>query len=267
MTPSQRGRGRGAPSWCSLCGALAAALPACLAIDGHDPEPAAMRPLIAADTKLLGAGQVDLELGFDHDPGDSEDLSTSLLYGVTDDVDLFVSRSPYRRERAPGVDARGASDTTVGGAVRLLRDEESRSALVTSLSLSIPDGEREFTSGEYDTFLAFAYDGYLDGLYWTTFAEFGLLGEPDGGGHDHRYTLAGALNGRLTERSALFGEVAAVRDGPLSSDAFLLGLGLTFREGPRIWDAGVQLPLDADAPDPLLRLGVTYTLHAPTTHG
>lgn len=246
------------------CLALAVLSTGCV-VATENPAATPQRPLFSNNTQTTVPGSMEVEVGGEFDRYDRSEIPLGLKFGLSEGVEAFVQHSPYRHVRPGGgvKDLRGRSDTLVGTRYRFFEDETDGTSAAVQLSASVPTGSSKegFSTEEYDWYLAAIYAGLFDGWAWTTFYELGKTGEFMGSGFDTTHGVAFAAAHNIGGDTDFFAEIAGLHDRVRSFYPIFATVGIRFAEQPtRVWDVGVQMPVNDDAGDAVIKAGVTYNM-------
>lgn len=241
---------------------LALGSPSCLLSPDSEAPLTAQRTTFSSDTSTAPAGTVELELGFQQEDGGAWQVPTNLKFGVAPSTELFFSIPPAISVELPGTSPEGPGDLVVGVRHRWREGTESRPSLAWQGTVKAPtaDEDEGLGNGEWDlSFSGIATQVWGDSLV-TLFAGVDRLGDPDGGA-DWAQHWALAVAWPMRGPWGAFSEVAGVYfEDPAPSQHFAT-LGVTDHpESSLIWDFGVRLGLDDDAPEDLVFLGLTQSL-------
>lgn len=242
--------------------------PALLGACASMPDDAAgvtpQRPSFSSDTSTTAPGTFELEAGATLDPGDSAAVPMALKYGVGERTEVYVGLSPYQVLERPGEDGEGLGDTLLGLRHRFWESEADTSAAL-QLSTKLPTGDDDegLSSGEYDLFaagiLTHAFD---ERSALTAYYELGFLGDPASSDVDDQHAFALALSRTLPSNYGTFFELAEVF-GPHDVDPIVATLGVTKALSRSVvFDVGLALGLNDDAPDVQLLVGFTVNFGA-----
>lgn len=228
------------------------------------PSPAlAGRPLDTEDTEPVEPGHAVLEVGADYGRSGGRQagrMTAVVTTGIVPRLDMSVQASGLLSWPRSGA-ARGGVGDTVGKAKLLVFAERARSpAILASAVVRMPTGDagRGLGSKGYDVQALLAaskiverWTIWLNGAYIVTTAE----------GVSDIAAVSGALQYRLTERSATVGEVVAnvaTRDGT-AIGRLRWGWVLALHERATV-DASVAVGIDDPVLDMLIAAGVTIAL-------
>jgi len=234
-----------------------------------DGEPvSAQRPTLSSDTATTVEGTFELELGATWDPGQFWDTPTTLKYGSGPSTEVFLGWSPYVWLELPGENRQGIGDLLVGIRHRFHEATESSpsAAVQTTVKLPTADEDSGVGTGELDASFAGIVTRDLGGYFATGYYALDVLGEPSGGtvvGH----AVALASTTPLVGRFAGFGEIAGVFLPELDFEPIFSTLGVTYN--PRrflVFDVGVAIGLNEDAPDLRVVVGLTENLGGHRAH-
>lgn len=239
--------------------AVLALLPACLAMPPDGEAVTAQRPTLSSDTATSYEGTFEVEGGLAFDPSDSFDSPVSVKYGVGPATEVFLGLSPYQSVDQGGADGDGFGDLTLGTRHRFWEEADGPGSAAFQLVTKLPTGDEDegLSTGEVDFFGAGIYTAALDVATLTGYYELGVLGEDPGSGSDLQHVLAVAAARNLHQHVGVFGELATVLL-PEGEDSVLATLGATYAvSSSLVFDAGVVLGLDEDAPDAVFQVGFT----------
>ena len=248
----------------SLALTAACAAPSASWREGQDVTATPQRPTYSRNTSTTAQGTVEVEAGLRRDPGDSFDTPTTLKYGLSSRDELFVGFSPFEMVELPGDDGEGFGDLLVGWRQRFWEAEEKGTSIAWQAAVKLPtaDEDEALGSGEVDGFLAGILTMSTGEWSTTGYAQFGLLGEPDGSGVDHQEAVAGVFDMGLTGTNTGFlAELAGVFTPEQDLEQVFTTLGVNWSPLPGVvFDTGILLGLTDDAPDFQYFVGLTRNL-------
>lgn len=252
----------------SAAASLIVGLGACIAPtqsfnEGVQMTATPQRPTVSSNTSTTVPGTVEVEAGIFLDPSTTFDTPLVFKYGVSPNSEAFIALSPYRSVELPGDDGEGLGDVVLGWRQRIAEQENDRPSLAWSVGAKLPtaDDDEGLGTGELDVFGALIASYVQDQYTGTAYAQLALLGEPDGSGMDHQETFTLALDHAVGGGAGVFAEVGLVLTPERDNEALFSILGGTWSPVPGlVFDTGVLLGLNDDAPDFALVFGFTRNL-------
>ena len=246
---------------CTL--SLLALLGSCTTVPEGAAPATPQRPTVSSDTNTTGEGTFELEAGVEVDPGDAFASPTTFKYGADERTEVYLGLSPYNVvDRSPASDGKGFGDTVLGVRHRVWEGEGATSAAFqVNVKLPTASESEGLGSGEVDAGAAgILTQGIGERGAATLFYELGSIGRPSGGDRDLAHTLALAGGLSLGERAGLFAELSSL-SRPGDTDPLAVILGATYAPNPSlVFDTGLRLGLNSDAPDAVLVIGLTTNL-------
>jgi hypothetical protein len=119
------------------------------------------RPGFSFSPNVVAEGQWQLETGiaYDRAGGNAKSLSLPLAefrIGIADDIELFVSSISWTNAEAGGNSASGVVDTVIGTKIAL-GDTMGRTSMAVLFQVSVPVGDSDFSSDDWDPSAAFIW--------------------------------------------------------------------------------------------------------------
>ncbi len=231
---------------------FAAASPAATA-----PAATPQRPGLSFDSNTTAPGTFELELGATVDFGDTRETPLTLKYGAGPRTEVWLGWTPYVQVKQRGTDDTGVGDSALG--IRHRFHEADDWAAAAQVSAKFPTGSHSagITNGEVDVYAAVTANGARGPWFWTTYYQFGLLGQTDGHGRDSQHGVALVGGRSLNDRMSALLEVAGLFSHALDDPVFTTAAVTWSRDPSVVWDAGVELGLNDAAADARLFLGAT----------
>ncbi len=210
------------------------------------------RPSFSASPVTVAKGIWQMEFGYLFTHIDSNRSSHSLpnalvRFGLADDAELQMSWSGYTRLESGSVSTDGYSDISVGGKWQLSEDD-ARTRFAFLASISIPVGNKAFSSDSYDPNISFIWS-HSGGLEWFGMATLSRSGD------NYSFSNGVGLSFSLGENSAFFVEHVVTLPEKGSSSHELNG-GLAFLRGADMqFDVHTAVGLNSSASDFALGAG------------
>lgn len=232
--------------------------------EGQDVPATPQRPTLSKNTATTAQGTVEAEFGLLRDPSDLFDTPTALKYGLSGRDELFIGLSPFKMVELDGDDGEGFGDLLVGWRQRFWEAPEKGTSIAWQAAVKLPtaDEDEGLGSGEVDGFVAGILTMTTGEWSTTGYAQFGLLGEPDGSGVDHQEALAGVFDMGLKDTNVgVLAELAGVFTPERDLEEIFTTLGVNWSPLPGVvFDTGVLIGLTDDAPDFQYFVGITRNL-------
>ena len=241
----------------------------CVSLGGASRSPASdgsaatpQRPTLSSDTNTTVEGTFEVELGGTWDPDSFIDTPTTLKFGAGPATEVFIGWSPFLYVENPGRNEYGVGDVAFGMRHRFQTETSYSPATVIQTSVKFP------TANEKDGLGSGEVDASFAGIATKTFGEYGvtgfyslnLLGDPSGGA-DLGQSLALSSSTPKINDLSFFGEVAGVWIPEQDTEQLFSIVGLTFNPRPScVFDCGVLIGLNQDAPDLQFVVGLTQNL-------
>lgn len=266
-----------APSTASSSLLLAAlcALPltGCTSTGAYRAKVTPQRPTVSNSTQTAAFGTVEIEAGASIDPSERYSADTTLRVGLSESSELFVEHSPFVNFDRPGEDAEGPSGVSIGYRQRLLDESRDFPATAIEFKTVLPVGDDDLgrtgdvvgfessSSGFTDFFAGISVDRHFGDLLTTWYYQLGVLGTGVQGDLDTQHTVAVAGTLALMDRWSVIGEFAASTFTETDIDPMSANAALLFEVTENLlFDMGVQVGLNDDAPDLVLIGGVTTNI-------
>jgi len=223
------------------------------------------RPTLSSDTNTTAEGTIEVELGATWDPDSFIDTPTAVKFGAGPATEVFIGWSPLLYVENPGRNEFGVGDVAFGMRHRFLTETSASPATAVQTSVKVPvaDEKDGLGSGEWDASFA--------GIATKTFGDYGVtgfyslsfLGDPSGGA-DLGQSLALSSSTPKFDDFSFFGEVAGVWVPEQDTEQLFSMVGLTYNPRPDyVFDCGVLVGLNQDAPDLQFVIGLTQNLGTP----
>lgn len=228
------------------------------------------RPRFAADARTTAPGTLELEAGAVLDPEDAFESPVELKWGASESTEWFAGWQPLRWRRRAGTDGLGVGDLVLGVRERVFDGDQTRPAAMLRLEAKLPTAKQStgLGSGETDLAAGFLVHGREERWAWTLAARLGALGDPDGPGLDGELVLAAGAETGLAAGWLGFAEskVDWIPERDRSPWSLLLGASRPLG-ADLVLDAGLEVGLNADAPDLRFVVGLTQNLGGPAGGG
>jgi hypothetical protein len=229
------------------------------------------RPDQSESTAVVGRHVFQLETGVDFSrdespAGNQEDLALGgslLRWGFSDRLEFRFAFTAYSRSTFETADfesrASGLYDPELGFKVRLRDGDGYSPALAILASTTLPVGDDELTSDEFDPTVRLAADHELSdtmGLGWNV----GYSRESDGEGGEEGYAIYSASLGVDVDDTwgvyyELFGHIALDED----DDNHSFDTGITYMASDNFQiDLYAGVGINGEAPDTFIGLGVSW---------
>lgn len=119
------------------------------------------RPGFSFSPNVVGLGQWQLESGLSYTRSNNSAHTTSLplleiRYGVADQIEIYLSSLTWSETQITGGDASGLSDIALGTKFKI-SDAEAALQMALLFQVSVPTGDRDFSSDRWDPSLAFVW--------------------------------------------------------------------------------------------------------------
>ncbi|HEY7254779.1 MAG TPA: transporter [Methylomirabilota bacterium] len=223
-----------------------------------DPD----RPDLTTSAKVVGAGRLQLESGFEYkqarvggSPTEKElTLLSTLRAGITDTLELSLETEPYVWQWAGGDDDRGSGDYTLGSKYRLYAPPPGSGAplLAVRSYVKLPTADEPLGSGrpDFGALLLMTL-----GLPWhlslDANAGVAAIGATRPNGFIPQGIVSGSLSWAVTDRlstiTELFFTTKADRD---AHDSLLATVALMYQVTPNLaLDIGMRTALVGPGPD------------------
>ncbi len=252
-----------------LCLFLSAAT-SCESWREHAVRPTPQRPTVSSNTVTTGEHTLELEGGVAADFDGNLDTPLLLKWGIAENAELFVGWSPLVTVERDAENGFGFGNLALGTRVRVLDETDTTPAAAVQLYTKLPtatEGEGIGTD-EVDFRIAGIADKQLGDFSTTGYYELGVLGNPVGTGTDLEHVLALAVSTPINERWNAFGELSFRNQVEGDTDVGLAIAGLAYLAHPHsIFDMGLAIGLNDDAPDVQLLVGYTHNFGGAAPRG
>lgn len=251
------------PSHLLLVAALGLAASGCTSTGDYRAKVTPQRPTIGNTTETAAFGTVEIEGGISVDPSDRNSADATVRIGLSEDSELFVMHSPFVNVDTPGTNADGPGDLTIGYRQRLL--EESRDFPATAIefatSLPVGDDDPAISSGYTNFYAGITVDRHFGDLLTSWYYRLGAIGTPVAGDLNAQHTLAVSGYLPLMDRWSGVAELATIIDVESSVEPMFVNAAVMYEVTESLlFDVGVQLGLNDDAPDVVLFGGFTTNI-------
>lgn len=239
---------------------LAATLLCCACASTSGEQPDFGRAGLSSDTGTTAYGTFEVEVGFEADPGDRKAVPLTIKFGHSEYTELYMDWSVYEKVALPGDDGEGVGDLGFGVRHRYWEGINGTSAgLQGFVKLPTGDEDEGTSNGELDFFAATMVTQEFSNLTLNGFFQLGVIGDPIDDDTDVERTVAVSWGVPTGQGLDAFGEVSRVFTDGLDP-AYLL-LGLAFQStATTVFDFGVSLGLNSDAPEDSFFIGLTTNL-------
>lgn len=208
-------------------------------------------------------GDLEFEVDYDHDPGDTIATGVGLVLGLPHSNELSIAWSPYAVIRRPGPDARQTGDVSFALKNQLIEPSATAPAWSIEVGTHLAAGEAGHSRGEgaSDLYAATAIAQSYGVHTWTGYYEL-LLAEATGSDATLAEHVAAVQWARLMQPElSVYAEAIGVLGAPADISGAYLGTGLAWQVHDRLaLEAGLLFGLGGDAEDFRLLLGATTTL-------
>lgn len=223
-----------------------------------DPD----RPDLTTGAKVVGAGRLQLETGFDYEQArvggspieKSLTLLATLRAGVTDTLELSLETQPYGWRWSGGDDDRGSGDYTLGSKYRLFVPPAASGAPLLALRsyVKLPTASEPIGSGRPDLgAIVLMTLGLPWGLSLDANAGVAAIGVTRPNGFIPQGIVSGSLSWAVTDRlstvTELFFSTRSERDG---RDSLLTTVALLYQVTQNLaLDIGARTAIAGTGPD------------------
>lgn len=210
------------------------------------------RPSFSASPLVVGTGVWQLETGYLYQRNNSDSSSQSLpnahiRFGLSDEVELRLTWAGFSRSKNSSNTNSGYSDAILGAKWQL-SESDARSRFAFVAEISIPIGDSNFSSDEYDPTIGLAW-AHSSSLEW-----FGAVTTTRSNGNYDLQNGVG-LAFQIDDKSAWFVEHEMTIPGE-GSTAHSLNGGAALLRGPNTqFDIHASAGLNDHAPDWSLGIG------------
>lgn len=256
----------------SLLLAALSALPltSCTSTGAYRAKVTPQRPTVSNSTQTAAFGTVEVEAGVSLDPSDRTSADATVRVGLSETSELFIEHSPFVSYDRPGENAEGPGGLSIGYRQRLLDESRDFPATAIEFKTVLPVGEDDLSrggnvvgfesssSGFTDFFAGLSVDRHFGDLLTTWYYQLGVLGTGVQGDLDTQHTIAVSGTLELMDRWSVIGEFAASTFTETDLDPMSANAALLFEVTENLlFDMGLQVGLNDDAPDLVLIGGVT----------
>lgn len=214
-------------------------------------------------TQTAGFGTIELEAGGTYDASDRMSARAGVRIGTSTTSELFVEHDPHVRIVEDGKDPSGAGDVLVGFRQRLLEESKNFPATALEFSTSLPVGDDDpaLTNGYTSFYGAFIIDRHFGDLLTSFYYRLGAIGTAVANDLDAEHTLALAGFLPVTPGWTAMLELAGTHRPEVDTEPISVNLALLFNlTDALLFDVGVQVGLNDDAPDAVVVAGVTTNI-------
>jgi hypothetical protein len=211
-------------------------------------------------TQTAGFGTIELEAGGTYDASDRMSAKAGVRVGTSETSELFVEHDPYVRIVEDGKDPSGSGDVVVGFRQRLLEESKNFPATALEFSTSLPVGDDDplLTSGYTNFYGAFVVDRHFGDLLTSFYYKLGAIGTAVANDLDAEHTIALAGFLPVTAGWTAMLEFAGTHRPEFDTEPIIVNAALLFNlTDALLFDIGVQVGLNDDAPDAVIVAGVT----------
>jgi hypothetical protein len=197
------------------------------------------RPDFTESTEVVGANILQVETGFRWDSercsgaGNRTFTAVSPLVrlGVSRHVELRAGNQGYLRRVVPGLGRQaGLSDTSFGAKVKLRDERAVVPALSVISSVSIPSGNRQFSSGSFDPALTLAWSRGLPRGFDLA-GNLNFVATRAAGGRSVQRAYSFATGRRLSRSARAYWEAYWIGPAGASGGLWTFNTGLTRQVG------------------------------------
>ena len=258
---------------------------------------AQQRPLVTEDPETVGAGNILIEAGFDHQKrvffpvsGLTGDLlhwlNLGASFGVSSIAEIQIDGAPHQRLRitkrepaalahlvtATGDDTNDVEDLVIGTKVRVLSEAPGRPAVALRFATKLPNAGNESGLGTdtMDFYVATLIGKTVQSVRFVGNAGFGILSDPiEGHEQNDVLTYGFSLARAVAEGVEIVGEVNGrigfnpVEDIPPGTEnRSALRFGARYTKGTVRLDGGIIIGLTSRDPSFGYTAGLTWVFHA-----
>lgn len=258
---------------------------------------AQQRPLVTEDPETVGAGNILIEAGFDHQKrvffpvsGLTGDLlrfiNLGVSFGVSSIAEIQVDGAPNQRLRitsrepaalahlvtARGDDTDDVDDIVIGTKVRIVPEGPGRPAVALRFATKLPNAGNESGLGTdtMDFYLGTMIGKTVQSVRFVGNAGFGILSDPiEGHEQNDVMTYGFSLARALAEGFEIVGEINGrvgfnpVEDVPPGTEnRGALRFGARYTKGTVRFDGGIIVGLTSRDPSFGYTAGLTWVFHA-----
>lgn len=258
---------------------------------------AQQRPLVTEDPETVGAGNILIEAGFDHQKrvffpvsGLTGDLlhwlNLGVSFGVSSIAEIQIDGAPHQRLRitkrepaalarlvtATGDDTNDVEDLVIGTKVRVLSEAPGRPAVALRFATKLPNAGNESGLGTdtMDFYVATLIGKTVQSVRFVGNAGFGILSDPiEGHEQNDVLTYGFSLARAVAEGVEIIGEVNGrigfnpVEDIPPGTEnRSALRFGARYTKGTVRLDGGIIIGLTSRDPSFGYTAGLTWVFHA-----
>lgn len=258
---------------------------------------AQQRPLVTEDPETVGAGNILIEAGFDHQKrvffpvsGLTGDLlhwlNLGVSFGVSSIAEIQIDGAPHQRlritKREPaalahlvtvtGDDTNDVEDLVIGTKVRVVSEAPGRPAVALRFATKLPNAGNESGLGTdtMDFYVATLIGKTVQSVRFVGNAGFGILSDPiEGHEQNDVLTYGFSLARAVAEGVEIVGEVNGrigfnpVEDIPPGTEnRSALRFGARYTKGTVRLDGGIVIGLTSRDPSFGYTAGLTWVFHA-----
>lgn len=258
---------------------------------------AQQRPLVTEDPETVGAGNILIEAGFDHQKrsfypvsGLTGDLlrfpTLGVSFGISSIAEIQVDGTPYQRMRitlrepAPlshlltttGDDTTDVDDIVIGTKVRMVPEGPGRPAIALRFATKLPNAGNESGLGtdSMDFYVGALIGKTVQSVRFVGNGGFGILSDPIQGHEQNDVMTYGfSLARAVAEGAEIIGEINGrvgfnpVEDVPPGTEnRAALRFGARYTRGTVRLDGGIIIGLTSSDPSFGYTAGLTWVFHA-----
>ena len=258
---------------------------------------AQQRPLVTEDPETVGAGNILIEAGFDHQKrsffpvsGLTGDLlrfpTLGVSFGISSIAEIQVDGTPYQRMRitlrepAPlshlltttGDDTTDVDDIVIGTKVRMVPEAPGRPAIALRFATKLPNAGNESGLGtdSMDFYVGALIGKTVQSVRFVGNGGFGILSDPiEGHEQNDVMTYGFSLARAVAEGAEIIGEINGrvgfnpVEDVPPGTEnRASLRFGARYTRGTVRLDGGIIIGLTSRDPSFGYTAGLTWVFHA-----
>lgn len=221
------------------------------------------RTTVGNTTQTAAFGSVELEAGGTYDASDRWSATAGVRLGLSETSELFAEHLSYVRLVEDGKDPSGSGDVLIGFRQRLLDESKNYPATAIEFSTSLPVGDDDpaLTSGYTNFYGAFVVDRHFGDLLTSWYYRLGALGTATAGDLDAEHTLAIAAYLPVSAGWTALVELAGTHRPELDTEPITANGSLLYNiTDALLFDVGVQVGLNDDAPDAVVVAGVSTNI-------